>query len=298
MENNTIIRIKEEDYTFVKDYRELAKYREELNLLTEVTYGFSFEEWYRQGFWGDRYRPYSLFQNGKIVANVSVNTMEFQVQGETRRCLQLGTVMTDMAYRGRGLSKALMNIVLEEYGKEYELIYLYANDTVLDFYPRFGFKREEEYVYVGYAEVDVSRYQFRKLDLKEAKNKELLLQMLHRAKPCYEYAMLDNPGLIMFYLNSFLSENIYYCEELTLVAVAEYEENTLKLMDVFCNHEFNLKEVINSLAIMPGMKVILGFTPLDTTGFEVFPLREEGTTFFTRGENILKQGRFPELSHA
>jgi GNAT superfamily N-acetyltransferase len=298
MESNTIIRIKDEDYTFKKDFRDIAKDREGFNLLTKATYGFDFEEWYQQGFWGDRYRPYSLFHNSNIVANISVNAMEFQVQGETRRCIQLGTVMTDMAYRGKGLSKALMNIVLEEYEKEYELIYLYANDTVLDFYPRFGFQREEEFVHVGYADADGSRYQFRKPDLREAKDKELLLQIIRQAKPCCEYAMLDNPGLIMFYLNSFLSENIYYCEELSLVAVAEYEENTLRLMDVFCKKEYNLKEVVNSLVTVPGMKIVLGFTPLDTTGFEAIPLRDEGTTFFTKGKNILKQGRFPELSHA
>lgn len=298
MENNTIIRIKDEDYTFIKDYRDTAKYREDLNLLTEATYGFNFEEWYRQGFWGDRYRPYSLLYHGNIVANISVNPMEFYAQGKVQKCLQIGTVMTDVAFRGKGLSKALMNIVLEEYEKEYECIYLYANDTVLDFYPRFGFEREEEYVHIGYADADTTRYEFVKLELREEKNKELLLWHIRQAKPCYEYAMLDNPGLIMFYLNSFLSENVYYCEELSLMAVAEYEENTLKLTDVFCNHDFNLKEVINSLATVPGMKVVLGFTPLDTIGFEANPLREEGTTFFTKGKSFLGQGRFPELSHA
>lgn len=298
MENNTIVRIKDEEYTFIKDFRNIAKYRESLNKLTEATYGFNFEEWYQQGFWGDRYRPYSFLHNGNVVANISVNLMEFFVQGKVRKCVQFGTVMTDMAYRGRGLSKALMNIVLEEYEKEYECIYLYANDTVLDFYPRFGFERAEEFVHVGYGNVDAQRHEFVKLDPKVEKNKELLFSLVRQTKPCYEYSMLDNPGLVMFYLHSFLSENIYYCEELSLAAVAEYEENTLKLVDVFCPHEFNLNEVIASLVTKPGVKVVLGFTSFDKAGFEVAPLLEEGTTFFTKGENFLKQGRFPELSHA
>lgn len=146
--------------------------------------------------------------------------------------------------------------------------------------------------------MDARRHEFVGLDLKVGKNKELLLSLVRHAKPCYEYSMLDNPGLIMFYLDSFLSENIYYCEELSLAAVVEREENTLKLVDVFCPHEFDLHEVIASLATEPGMKVILGFTPFELTDFKAIPLWEEGTTFFTKGKSILKQGRFPELSHA
>ncbi len=298
MESNSIIKIKDEEYIFIKEFKDITKYREDLNQLVEATYGFNFEEWYLQGFWGDRYRPYSLLHNGTIVANISVNPMEFLVEGKVCKALQIGTVMTDIAYRGKGLSRALMNIVLEEYEQEYDFIYLYANDTVLDFYPRFGFQREEEYGHIGQVYTNTNRYAFEKLDLGEPKKKELLLQLVRRAKPCCEYAMLDNPGLIMFYLNSFLSENIFYCEELSLVAVAEYEGDTLKLIEVFCEHEFDLKEVMQSLATAPGMKVVLGFTPFDTTGFESVPLREEGTTLFTKGKNLLKQGRFPELSHA
>lgn len=298
MENNSILEIKGEKYTFIKEFKDTAKYREGLNRLAEATYGFHFEEWYQRGFWGDRYRPYSLLHNGIVVANISVNPLEFQAEGNRCKALQIGTVMTDIAYRGRGLSKALMNIVLEEYEKEFELIYLYANDTVLDFYPRFGFIQEEEFGHIGCAHSTTKRYDFVKLNLKEEKEKELLLRLVRQTKPCSRYAMLDNPGLIMFYLDSFLSENIYYCEELSLAAVAEYEGDTLKLIDVFCEYEFDLKEVINSLLTATKMRIILGFTPFDTTDYECVPLREEGTTFFTKGRNFLKQGRFPELSHA
>ncbi len=298
MENNKLLKIMDVEYTFMKEYRDITKYREALNRLTNATYGFHFEEWYQQGFWGDRYRPYSLLHNENIVANVSVNPMEFQVKEKKCKALQIGTVMTDIAYRGRGLSRELMNIVLEEYEKDFDFIYLFANDTVLDFYPRFGFVQEEELIHFGYTSANTRRYDFVKLDLREENKKELLLRLVRQAKPCSEYAMLDNSGLVMFYLNSFLSENIYYCEELSLAAVAEYEGDTIKLLDVFCEKEFNLKEVINSLAAGTGMKIMLGFTPLDTTGFECTPLMENGTTLFTKGSSFMKQGRFPELSHA
>ncbi len=298
MESNTNIIIENESYLFVKEYKDQMTYRKSLNRLAAAIYGFDFEEWYQQGFWGDRYRPYSLVHNDVVVANISVNQMEFQSKDKLYHALQIGTVMTDINYRSRGLSKALMNIVLEEYEKECELIYLYANDTVLDFYPRFGFLQGEEVVHSGNTAAAAKKYDFVPLDLKAAMNKELLCRLVKKAIPCSGYAMRDNPGLMMFYLNSFLAENVYYCEELKLAAVAEQEGDVLKLIDIFCEREFDLRGVINSLAAEPGMRVTLGFTPLDTAGFECTALRDSGTTFFYKGNNFLKQGRFPELSHA
>lgn len=298
MDNNTILKIKNENYTFIKEYKDKIEYRNSLNRLAREIYGFDFESWYRLGFWGDRYRPYSLVHNGNIVANISANPLDFQSEGQIYHILQLGTVMTDTAYRGRGLSRTLMEVLLSEYEKDFDLIYLYANDTVLNFYPRFGFLKEEESNYEAYFQLTEKKYNFHKMNLQDGKEYERMVRLASHACPNYRYAMLDNPGLTMFYLGSFLAENVYYCEELSLAVVVEYEGDTLKLMDVFCEKQFDLKEVINSLLIAPKMKICLGFTPLDTEGFDCVPLRETDTTFFTLGKNVLKQGRFPELSHA
>jgi hypothetical protein len=102
----------------------------------------------------------------------------------------------------------------------------------------------------------------------------------------------------MFYLTSFLSEDIYYIEELELVAVVAYEEKNLILTDLFCEHEYNLDAVLNSLIDKPERRVILGFTPPNNSTFAAERLKEEGTTFFVKGKNLLEQGRFPVLSHA
>jgi hypothetical protein len=41
-------------YTYIKDYKDNDKMRKSLNELTEKTFGFNFENWYSNGFWGDR----------------------------------------------------------------------------------------------------------------------------------------------------------------------------------------------------------------------------------------------------
>ena len=86
---------------FSKQVRHSAALRAAYNALTQETYGFSFEPWYQAGYWGDAHVPYTLFDGGRAVSNVSVNRMELLLDGQARSCVQLGTVMTGPAYRGR-----------------------------------------------------------------------------------------------------------------------------------------------------------------------------------------------------
>ncbi|MFA6941771.1 MAG: GNAT family N-acetyltransferase [Clostridiaceae bacterium] len=55
--------------------------------------------------------------------------------------------MTNPDFRNRGLAAALINHIIEKYEKEYDFIYLFANATVLDFYPKFGFMKAVESTY-------------------------------------------------------------------------------------------------------------------------------------------------------
>lgn len=130
----------------IKAYQSDGDLRRSFNRLAEETYGLSFEHWYQNGFWGEKYIPFSVVSQGAVIANVSVNIMDCKPGGETRRYIQLGTVMTKKEYRGQGLSRRLMEWVCREYG-ECDGMFLWANDSVLDFYPKFGFHRLPEYRY-------------------------------------------------------------------------------------------------------------------------------------------------------
>lgn len=95
-------------YLLETHVRDLENRRHAFNQLAMETFGLDFEPWYRGGWWGDRYRPCTLFDGERAAANVSVNFMEFSLEDRKRRYLQLGTVMTAPAYRGRGLARWLM----------------------------------------------------------------------------------------------------------------------------------------------------------------------------------------------
>ncbi len=82
-----------------------------------------------------------------LISNVSVNIMQFDLLGEKKNYIQLGTVMTDRKYQGQGWNRKIIEQVLQEYKNTVDGIYLFGNDSVLHYYPKFGFQPSKEYEY-------------------------------------------------------------------------------------------------------------------------------------------------------
>ena len=153
------------ELTFYKDYKNNEELRKSFNDLATLVFGLSFEDWYQKGYWNNRYIPFSYVEEEKVIANVSVNLLDFVIEGEKKRAIQIGTVMTYPAYRNRGLAASLLNKVLKEYENQYDYFYLFANQNVLGFYPKFGFTAVDEYQFsMNYSKSYTDKKGIRKLD--------------------------------------------------------------------------------------------------------------------------------------
>ncbi|URZ08433.1 GNAT family N-acetyltransferase [Clostridium felsineum] len=267
--------IRGKEYRFIKDYKNNNLLRNSLNLLTQSIFGFNFEVWYTEGFWGDFYIPYSIFDNDKIVANVSVSVMDCEVLNEVKRYVQLGTVMTDVNYRNQGLSEYLINKVIEEWKNKSDMIYLFANDSVLKFYPKFGFEAACEYEYSKKINSKNNTIKTKKLDMSLKESKELFLRSVVTSNPMAKISVLKNMSLAMFYCCYSMSDQVYYIEDYSAVAVAEFYDNILKLKEVFCTEETDIDKIINKLAYNGIKKVVFGFTPKRAEDCEVKILKEK-----------------------
>ena len=106
-----------------KHIRDNAARRESFMALAERVFGLSFREWYAGGWWSERYRPYVLAHGDRVLACIAVNVMDTAWRGKDRRYIQLGTVMTDPACRGQGLSRRLMEAVLADWEDACDGIY-------------------------------------------------------------------------------------------------------------------------------------------------------------------------------
>lgn len=289
-------------YGYVSNYRDNEMLRNDFNSLTKKVYGFDFCDWYEKGYWSERYVPHSLMDGNKMISNISVNIIDFDVMGELKTYIQLGTVMTDDEYRNLGLSRYLMERVLEEWRNRCDMIYLFANDSVLNFYPKFGFKPVNEYQCLKEVNLYIPETKLEKLDMADDKDREFLVNKINKASHISKVSMRDNSYLVMFYCISFMDHNVYYIRELDAVVIAEFEDDKLIINDIFCEKEITLDNVITAMGNNSVKKVILGFTPRNTAGFNEIILDEEDSTLFILDDkwNIFarERFRFQVLSHA
>lgn len=282
----------------ISHYRQRDELRKSFNDLAEETFGLNFENWYRMGYWGENYTPYSILEDGEVVANVSVNRTDLVICGERKRIYQLGTVMTKKAYRNRGYIRAIM-AEIEKQLSDGDGVYLFANDEVLEFYPKFGFCRGTEYEYFRAVE-QTGPCGMEKVPMDRAENRARLEAAIASGAAVSDCDMVDNPGLIFFYAAQFLCECVYYCRELDVWAIAEQEDGALLLHAVF-GGKASLNAVIEAFGASV-RQVSLGFSPAEKSGWKCRVLREEDCTFFIKGAVFdafaEKKLRIPSLAHA
>ena len=288
------------EYTLCDRVRDDETARSGFIRLAKAVFGLDFTRWHAGGWWGGDYIPHALLDGGRVVANVSANLIRTRAKGADKVFVQIGTVMTDPEYRGRGLARGLMEEVMARYGGHCDGMYLYANDTVLGFYPKFGFQRAQEHAHS--LPVRKSGETVRRLDMDDPKDRSRLLEAyLARSNPHSALPMLGNTGLLMFYCGQFLSHQVYEIPGMDAVAVAEYQGGRMLVRDVFGGGA-TLPEILNALAAEETQTCALGFTPLLAEGMVAELRVEEDTTLFVTGElpALFSENKamFPLLSHA
>lgn len=288
-------------YEFARDFKDDHKIRQSFNELTETVFGFNLETWYQSGYWTGRYIPYSLLHKNEVVSNISVSIMEFDIENTRKKGIQLGTVMTRNEYRHQGLNRFIMDRVMDEWSDRCDFIYLFANNSVLDFYPKFNFEKIDEYQYSKSLSASQSPTAYRRLDMEDSSDVAVLRDTVNQSIPVSKISMRDNEALIMFYCLSFKKESIFYIEKFNTIVVAEFEGDTLYLNDVFSRDAVELDDIIQAMSNNRTKRVVLGFTPMKNTGFDVGLSTEADTLFMLKDKGNFfknKHWMFPILSHA
>jgi GNAT superfamily N-acetyltransferase len=296
------ITLNNEKYLFLKQYQNESQSRSAFNRLANKVFKISFEAWYRTEYWSDKCIPYTLFDDkGEAIANISVNIMDFAPFGQKQRYIQIGTVMTDEQHRNKGLSRFLMEQVLNDLNEKCDFIYLYANKTALNLYPKFGFKRVTEYSYSKRVLSYSKLLRPEKLNMETQANRNLLYDYVKNTHAFGPFSMRHNPDLVMFYCISSLKDAVYYVRSLESIAIATFKGSELHLVDVFGKKETVLEDVIQSLTNTETQKVFLGFTPFDPGSYEILEASSDDVLFIQAGKTKLfdeHQLMFPLLSHA
>ncbi|UHA73482.1 GNAT family N-acetyltransferase [Paenibacillus sp. 481] len=294
------------EYQLISDYKHISKYRESFIELANHLFKINFTEWYNKGCWNDNYICYSFVDGDQVIANASVNKMVITSNGTDYKAIQVGAVMTHPDYRHQGLAVKLMKHIIETYENEVDFIYLFANDTVLDFYPKFGFEKvQESHFYVRTSDLKPQSCQksmLRKLDV----NNEVDFEVMHtfaaaRIPVSSQLGVKDSEQILMFYFMLALPHAIYYVEAEDVIVLFTEEENQLHVFDIVSKTPVDVERIIHHVISDATETVHFHFVPdCDNKHIQFTLMTEPEDTLFVRPawKEGVKPFLLPFTSHA
>ncbi|WP_028552405.1 GNAT family N-acetyltransferase [Paenibacillus sp. UNC451MF] len=270
----------------IKDYLDDEQRRNSLFKLAVRVFGIQFGTWYQLGASNKRYIPFSYFDEDKAVANVSVNLLDLIIDGEVKKAIQIGTVMTHPEYRNRGLSTELMNLVIEQYEATCDVMYLFANQSVLNFYPKFGFEAVSEHLFSiewASSQRPVAGEGIRPLDGNKKEDFQFIARFaVERLPVSQRFGTANDQGILMFYCLNVFNRDIYYLEQEEVIVIYqqyETEPSRLDIYDIISQKEIGIERVLARIAGDGIKKIVFHYTP-DYNGIQL-----ESSSF--KGDDVL-----------
>lgn len=219
--------------------------------------GLDFKTWYDKGFWPDEYIPHAIIDKNLIVANVSITKMKLLIDGRPVDGIQIGTVGTIPEYRGRGLSGYLMNHVLEQYKDKNEFIFLFANENVVDFYPKFGFTRYNEVIYISETAIPKSYYSARKLNINLKSDFEIITGLLYsRLDITRLFGARNYVPITMWHIINIFPDKLHYLEDDQIIFITSEDKERMHIRDIIFKKPFDFPSAVSRVKKSDDIKYI------------------------------------------
>ncbi len=224
--------------------------------LIASVFGFTFEPWYARGWWTPDYTVYTLAEGEKLLSSAAIYRMELVIDGQRQTWLQIGAVATRPECRGQGLSRRLMETILAEYPDT--PMFLCANASVLDFYPRFGFRRIFDQVPSLRLSSQASAPPLEPLSLENTRVWDLLFR---REGFSSRLDCLNAAPIQAFHLLAEHANHLYGVPGRDILVIAEQEDNVLRLLDICAAGQVTFTEILPHLHFPGADTLYFGFNP-------------------------------------
>lgn len=287
-------------YKFIKNYKENDVYRLSFNALAQKTFGIDFEKWYQAGCWNDQYICYSFLEGDTVVANASVSHYKMWIEGQMRKVVQIGTVMTDENHRRKGLGRKLMDAILDDYQEESDLIFLFGDCDALDFYHQFDFSTTNETSCV----LDVSEFSFkdgeiRQLSIENNDDFELIKAInKERVVLNRECDVIDAQHISNWHAINLFPEHLYYLPDEDSLVYMKHREDTLHVFGISSRKSVELDLLLSRMMTSDTKKVICHFTVTETKAKKTCRPVVSDDEFFVKGASFPEEFMYPYVFRA
>jgi hypothetical protein len=252
-----------------------------LDDLMQETFGFRFDLWRKHGGWTDAYTSYSIIENGRMLANACALHMDLTLNEKAVEAVQVGAVATRRDRRGEGLSRQVMEGLLEQWGDT--PCFLLPNHSVMDFYPRFGFRLvSQAHPWLPFEPLSNTSVDMQRIPAREA---PAWISRYIEQRKCTS-RLLDCTNIApagWFHLLYEFQSDIYLIPGLETMLVLRHEGNYLILIDVATSQPINFQDLAPYLAFPGVERIRFGFNP-DWLGLNPCWEDPADDPLFVRGE--------------
>jgi predicted N-acetyltransferase YhbS len=263
--------------------------------------GADFKKWYLKGFWLDKYIPFSIVEDDKIISNVSISKMDLLIDSKFVNGMQFGTVGTIPEYRNRGLSRYLMEYVLEKYKDSIDFSFLFANESVLDFYPKFGFKRQNAVIFKSTNDIPKANFSTEKLNLELEDDFKLIQKMLmYRLVITRLFGAMGYEFITMWHILNIFPNCLYYLEDDDIIFIISETDGHLHVWDVIYTKPFDISSALSKVIENDNLKSIRYYFSPDQIKFKYDEVEnDEDSPLFVRGDFPIvgKEAKFPATAY-
>lgn len=255
------------------------EYKKQLNELATEVFGFSFGRWQEQGLWDGDFECYSIIEDGIMLANASIYWMKLLINGIPKEYLQISTVATRAEHRGKGLSRKLMEYIFNRYPETPG--FLLGNDSVREFYPKFGFTATVDKL--PYVECSLQKSgEMLQLNINEPK---IDFYLKGRTQYSRIFDCTNRYSINWFHLLYRYPKRIYEIPRLGLMLVAIQDNNILHIVDIAATKPVDFSQLVPQLHFDGVDTIEFGFNPdwLDVD-YHTRDNEVEDTTLFVKGD--------------
>ena len=127
--------------------------------------------------------------------------------------------------------------IINKYKDKVDLFFLFANETVLDFYPKFGFRSVQEFIFIRDMDIPEPNYSERKLNIENSEDYALLKELINHRQILTNKFGAENYGFITMWhvLNLYLDSMYYINDEDVIIIKKEKNDQTSQATNVPTN---------------------------------------------------------------
>jgi len=213
-------------YIITNEIKNNETLRRSFNNLANQTFNIDFETWFQRGYWGNTYTCHSITKDNQVLSNVSTTEMLLSVNGKRLNAVQIGTVMTLPEYRKMGLASELLTMIMSQFESKSDLIFLFPNESVMSFYPKFGLDLLNDYKYsIAIRSAKLTKLTLEKLNIENQNDLNRIYNYAKKRIPLSsKFEVVNSESILMWYCINVFSHSIYYAKEYDCIIIFDITE--------------------------------------------------------------------------